>query len=152
MALGAARSWRRDAMSEPANEAVVERFYAELWNDWQLDLADEIVSPAVRFRGSLGTSLTGREQLKRYVETVRVAFPDWHNQVDELLSFEDRVVVRLTWSGTHRGPLGEVEPTGARVEYCGAALFRLSDRMIDEAWVVGDTQELWRALGMAPPA
>jgi hypothetical protein len=40
-----------------------------------------------------------------------------------------------------------VEPTGARVEYVGAAIFRISAGRIEEAWVVGDTQELWRALG-----
>lgn len=134
-------------MSGQANEAVVRRFYDELWNRWRLDLADEIVSAAVRFRGSLGTMLSGRDEFKRYVETVRVAFPDWHNRIDEILSTGDRVVTRMTWSGTHRGKLGEAEPTGARVEYCGAAFFRLVDGVIEEAWVVGDTQELWRALG-----
>lgn len=42
-------------MPESQNEAVVRRFYDELWNDWQLDLADEILSETLRFRGSLGT-------------------------------------------------------------------------------------------------
>lgn len=126
---------------------MVRRFYDELWNAWRLEIAEEIVSPAIRFRGSLGTRLEGREAFKRYVETIRVAFPDWHNRVDELLVDGQRVVARLTWSGTHRGPLGDIEPTGARIQYCGAAFFRLSDGLIEEAWVVGDTQELWRAFG-----
>lgn len=46
----------------------------------------------------------------------------------------------MTWTGTHRGPLGSVEPTGAKVEYPGAAFFRLANGLIEEAWVVGDTQ------------
>jgi len=138
-------------MGSTADELLVARFYDELWNRWQLAVADEIVSEAVRFRGSLGSSFVGREDFKRYVETVRVAFPDWHNQVDEILSVEDRVVARMTWSGTHRGRLGEIEPTGARVEYCGAAFFRFAEGLIEELWVVGDTQELWRALRATPP-
>jgi steroid delta-isomerase-like uncharacterized protein len=133
------------------NELVVARFYEELWNDWRLDVADEIVASDVVFRGSLGANLVGRERFKSYVETVRAAFPDWHNQVDEILALEDRVVARMTWSGTHRGPLGGVEPTGAHVEYCGASFFQLAEGVIEEAWVVGDTQELWRALGRTPP-
>jgi hypothetical protein len=32
-----------------------------------------------------------------------------------------------------------------------AAIFSLRDGPIQRAWVVGDTQELWRALGTAPP-
>lgn len=132
---------------EQANEVTIRRFYDELWNEWRLDLADELISPVVRFRGSLGTTATGRGEFKRYAETVRAAFPDWHNHVDELLLNDDRVVTRMTWSGTHRGNLGEIAATGARVEYVGAAFFRLADGLIEEAWVVGDTQELWRALG-----
>ena len=53
----------------------------------------------------------------------------------------------MTWSGTHEGKLRDMEPTGAPVEYVGAAIFRLHEGRITEAWVVGDTQELWRALG-----
>lgn len=133
---------------EEENEAVVRRFYGELWNRWQLGAAEEIVSGTLRFRGSLGAICGGRAAFKRYVETVRAAFPDWHNQVDEMLAVDDRVVARMTWSGTHRGVLGDVEPTGARVEYVGAAFFRLAEGLVEEAWVVGDTQELWRALGV----
>ena len=71
-------------MSEATNEAVIERFYHELWNRWNLTVADEIVSEDVRFRGSLGSTLEGRESFKGYVETVRAAFPDWHNRIDEM--------------------------------------------------------------------
>ena len=134
-------------MSEAANEAVIERFYHELWNRWDLAAADEVVSEGVRFGGSLGSTLEGRESFKGYVETVRAAFPDWHNRIDEMISCGNRVVTRMTWSGTHRGRLQDVEPTGARAEYVGAAIFRLEGGMIQEGWVVGDTQELWRALG-----
>jgi predicted ester cyclase len=86
--------------------------------------------------------------ISSYVEEVRAAFPDWRNQVDEILAVDDRVVTCMTWSGTHRGALGDIEPTDAHVEYAGAAFFRLKDGLIEEAWVVGDTQKLWRALGV----
>jgi steroid delta-isomerase-like uncharacterized protein len=128
-------------------EQLVRRFYDELWNDWRLDVADEILAEDIDFRGSLGSVEHGREAFKRYVERVRAAFPDWHNQVDELFAAGDRVVARLTWSGTHRGPLGDVPATGRHVSYVGVGLFTVSGRLIRRAWIVGDTQELWRALG-----
>lgn len=133
------------------NEAVIRRFYDELWNGWQLDLIDEIVSAHLCFRGSFGSTHKGRDEFKRYVEEVQAAFPDWHNQIDEMLAVDDRVVTRMTWSGTHRGALGGIEPTDAHVEYAGAAFFRLGKGLIEEAWVVGDTQALWQALGALPP-
>jgi predicted ester cyclase len=130
------------------NEKVVERFYRELWNRWDLSVAHEILVEGLRFRGTLGSTLEGREAFKGYVGTVRRAFPDWHNRIDEVISCcAGRVVMRMTWCGTHEGELAGMGPTGARVEYAGAAIFRTSAGRIEEAWVVGDTQELWRALG-----
>jgi predicted ester cyclase len=57
------------------------------------------------------------------------------------------VVARLTWTGTHRGELAGVAPTGRSVAYVGVGLFTVSGSLITRAWIVGDTQELWRALG-----
>ena len=134
------------------NEGVVRRFYDELWNRWDLAVAEEIVAPDVRFRGSLGTTLVGIDAFRDYVEQVRTAFPDWHNEIDELISADDAVVARLTFTGTHRGDLLGIAPTGRRVGYAGVAIFHLDGGRIARAWVVGDTQELWRALGATPPA
>jgi steroid delta-isomerase-like uncharacterized protein len=139
--------------NQPAkhNRAVVRRFYDELWNAWALEVADEILAPDVLFRGSLGTAVVGIDAFKAYVEGVRAAFPDWHNEVEELIAEAEKVVARLTWSGTHRGELFGISPEGRRVTYVGAAIFQLDAGRIERAWVVGDTQELWRALGAAPP-
>ena len=130
-----------------ANKRVVRRFYDELWNRWRMELADEIISEGIRFRSSLGSTISGRDEFKALMGRVRNVFPDLHHQVDELLAVENRVVTRVTYSGTHRGRLGDVDPTGAPVEYVGAAFFRLSGGMIEEGWVVGDTQAIWRAIG-----
>jgi steroid delta-isomerase-like uncharacterized protein len=138
---------RTDDQVTSGSEALVRRFYEELWNRWQLAVADEILAEGFAFRGSLGATSSGRNQFKTYVERFRAAFPDWHNEVEELFGCGDRVAARLTWSGTHRGQFQDVEPTGKRVEYVGAGLFRIAAGRIAAAWIVGDTQELWRTLG-----
>jgi steroid delta-isomerase-like uncharacterized protein len=128
------------------NEAVVRRFYEELWNDWRLELAGELLAEDLRFRGSLGSVCEGREEFLHYVERVRTAFPDWTNRVEEVVTAGERVVARLTWRGTHLGELDGVAASGARVEYAGAAFFRLAGGRIGEAWVVGDTAALWEQI------
>ena len=128
--------------------ALIHRFFHGLWNRWELAVADEILAEDLRFRGSLGSTLQGRDAFKGYVRTVRTAFPDWHNRIDELIVGDDAVAARMTYSGTHRGPLSGVEATGNRVTYVGVAIFRFAGGRISEGWVVGDTQELWRALGV----
>lgn len=134
-------------MMERDGEALVRRFYEELWNEWRLEVADKILAEDVRFRGTLGTTSQGRAEFKEYVQRVRAAFPDWHNRIDELFSAGDRVVARLTWTGTHQGQLGDLAPTGKFVTYVGVGLFTIARSDIAAAWIVGDTQELWRALG-----
>jgi steroid delta-isomerase-like uncharacterized protein len=142
------RQWA--SVSVERNRAVIRRFYDEFWNQWNLDVANEILAPDVRFRGSLGTTLAGVDAFKGYVEQVRTAFPDFQNQVDDLIAEDDKIVTRMTWTGTHSGELFGIAATGRRVTYVGAGIFHLLDAKIQEAWIVGDTQELWRTLGVIP--
>src|SRR5262245_34908085 len=127
--------------------ALVRRYYDELWNRWDLALADRLIAEDIAFRGSLGVSVQGRAGFRRYVDLVRRAFPDFHNAVEELLVEGDRVAARLTYRGTHAGPLFELAPTGRAVTYSGLALFRVRGGQIAEGWVLGDTLGLLRQLG-----
>lgn len=135
-------------MSTPAaHRALVHRYYDELWNRWRLELAGELLAPDVRFRGSLAVEVEGVEGFKGYVGLVRSAFPDFHNTVEELVVEDDRVVARLTYRGTHQGPLFDVPPTGRAVSYAGMALFRVTGGRIASGFVVGDTGRLLREIG-----
>jgi predicted ester cyclase len=59
----------------------------------------------------------------------------------------DRVVARLTYGGTHRGPLFGVVPPGWPVSDAGMALFRIADGRIATGFVAGDTGRLSREIG-----
>ena len=133
------------------NRVVVRRFYELVWNRWDGGAAADIVAADIRFRGSLGTHADSIAGFLRYVDAVRTAIPDFHNQIDELIAAGDTVVARLTCSGTLQGSLFGVPGSGQRITYAAMAILRLQDGRIREAWVVGDTQELWRALGAVPP-
>jgi steroid delta-isomerase-like uncharacterized protein len=131
---------------EPAD--LVRRFYDELWNEWRLDLVDDLLASDLHFRGSRGAVLEGRDAFRAYAEETRRGFPDWHNEIDELLTAGDRVAARLTWTGTNSGPFDGREPTGARVRYVGAAFFEVRSGSIARVWVVGDTDAFRRCLDM----
>lgn len=138
-------------MPESFSEGLVRRFYLDLWNQWNLAVADEILATDLRFRGTLGASDVGIDAFKRYFEQAREAFPDLHADIHELIAAGDAVVARVTWSGTHGGPLLGIAATGRRWSYAAAAIFHVASGKIQDAWTVGDTQELWRALGIVPP-
>lgn len=132
------------------NLAAVGRFYDVVWNQCNLAAAADVIAEDVRFRGSLGTTVIGIDGFKRYVEQVRASFPDFHNQVDELIAHDEKIIARLTCTGTHRGLLFDVAPTGRKVTYAAVAILALNDGKIEHAWVVGDTLEIWRTISSAP--
>ncbi len=133
------------------NKNLIRRYYVDLWNRWDDAAVDEIIAPDIEFRGSLGVTVSGRDGFRGYVAKVRAAFPDFHNQIDELIAEGDTVAARLTYWGTHQGALYGAEPTGRRVEYGGTAFFRISQGQITSGLVHGDTIGLMRQIGAAVP-
>src|SRR5215471_2820545 len=106
-------------MSGQENKSLVCRYYEALWNRWDLSLADELIGEGITFRGSLGVTVQGREGFLDYMRAVRRAFPDFYNRIEELVAEGDKVVARVTYTGTHQGELFGVGPTGKRVTYEG---------------------------------
>ena len=81
-----------------------------------------------------------------YMDFIAAAFPDFTNHVEEIIAEGDRAFARLTYRGTHRGAVFGIAPTGRRVEYAGAAVFRFRDGKIAEVWVLGDVHGLLQQL------
>jgi len=133
-------------MQTESYKDLVRRYYEVLWNRWDFNLTDELIAESVIFRGSLGISVERREDFKEYMWTVRAAFPDFHNRIEELIAENDRVVTRLTYTGTHQGEVLGIAPTGRQVSYAGVALFRIVDNRIAEGWVLGDVHGLVQQL------
>src|SRR5216110_2357363 len=132
---------------EEKNKEIIRRYYDELWNKWNLALANELIASDVSFRGSLAVEVQGLEGFKSYVNTVRAAFPDFHNTIEDLIAEENKVVARLTYNATHRGEIFGVAPTGKKIEYSGVAISHIIDNKIVSGWVLGDTQSLMRRIG-----
>jgi predicted ester cyclase len=134
-------------MSLTENKALVRRYYEEMWNRWNDALADELIDGAITFRGSLGVAVQGRGAFKDYIRTVRAAFPDFHNHIEDLIAESDRVVARLTYTGTHSGELFGIRATGRQIAYAGVAIFHIALGRVVEGWVLGDVHGLRRQLG-----
>ena len=129
-------------MSGESNKQLVRRYYEELWNRWDFALADTLIDADIACRGSLGTEVKGRAGFTGYMESVRAAFPDFHNTIEEMIAEGDTVAARLTYEGTHHGTLFGIPPTGRRIRYAGVAIFHFTAGRIARGWVLGDTTGL----------
>ncbi len=132
------------------NRDRIRRFYEELWNPFNKGKIAEFLTDDVKFRGSLGQETSGHSGFAAYMDTIQAAFPDFTNQVDEIISDDDRAFARLTYRGTHRGTVFGIPPTSRHVEYTGAAVFRFRGERIAEVWVLGDVYGLLQQLRGTP--
>jgi predicted ester cyclase len=71
--------------------------------------------------------------------------------IEDLIAEGDKVVARLTTSGTHQGVFLGLSPTGKRVMVTGIEIFRLAGGKIVEHWNTYDDLGLFQQLGVLPP-
>ncbi len=80
----------------------------------------------------------------------RAAFPDWHEEIVQLVAEGDTVAGRFKCSGTHRGEfLGEA-PTGRRMEVEEVFFMRAEDGLFVDFWALEDSLGRMRQLGLVP--
>ena len=136
-------------MSEE-NEAVVRRAFDEVAMG-DMTTIEEIIAPEfVRHDLAGGTEAHGPDGVKRLIAALRSAFPDIQTTVDDVISGGDRVVVRFTARGTHRGQFQGIAATGLEATWTGINIYRVADGQIQETWQLADGLGLLRQLGAAP--
>lgn len=139
-------------MSTEANKAIVVQLYEEIWNQGNLDLADQLAAPnAITHDPQLPPGLPGGPQgLKAAVTMLRSAFPDDHHTIEDLVAEGDKVVVRTTHTGTHQGSFFGLGPTGKHIANTSMHIFRFADGQLVEAWANRDDLGLLQQLGAIP--
>jgi steroid delta-isomerase-like uncharacterized protein len=137
-------------MSLDENKALVRRFYEEVWNKGNLDVAEEVfASDYVRHDLRPTTAAPGPEGQKQIAAVFRAAFPDLRFDVEIVLGDGEYVAARWTASGTHTGSWGDVEPTGQFVTFSGVNIFRFEQGLVAEIWNHRDDLGLREQLGAA---
>jgi steroid delta-isomerase-like uncharacterized protein len=143
-------------MSESeALKAVVWRFLDEIWHQGNLQVIDEVIAPNyVRHTSHYregGREVQGPEGARQSIAAFRGAFPDVHFTVEDMLVADEKVVVRWTCRGTHRGAFLGVAPTGKGVTFTGINIYRIANNQIVERWAAEDGISLYQQLGLLAP-
>jgi steroid delta-isomerase-like uncharacterized protein len=132
-------------MSDSQN--LVERFYDDIWNRQDFAVADAILAPDFRFRGSLGSETIGIPAFLAYAQSIHAALADYRCTIEEMVADDIHIAARMRFAGIHRAPLFGVEATGRGVTWAGAAFFRIAQARIVSLWVLGDVEGLKQQLG-----
>jgi steroid delta-isomerase-like uncharacterized protein len=139
------------SQEEERNKAAFSRFHDAV-NSGDMavisKMIDELVEADAIIRTPVPLDVTGAKALKHVWAVLLEAFPDLHLTVEDMIAEGDKVVVRNTVTGTHRGEYMGRPPTGKSVTYNEIFIFRFVDGRIAETWGVVDVLSQMKQLGM----
>ena len=127
------------------NKAIFRRYVQEVQNQGNLQVADEIFGRYISHQADGSTLERGPEDVKRFNEEYRSAFPDFRISIDDQIAEGDKVVSRVTFRGTHQRQFRDMAPTGKQVELKALTIFRFSEEgKVVESWDSFDQLRLLR--------
>src|SRR5688572_16737715 len=127
-----------------------ERIWVEGLNRGDVSVADAAFAPdcVVHITG-VAAPFRGVGPWKEFVAGILNAFPDIHFTIEDQLVQGDGVAFRWRATGTHKGPLGAVPPTGKTVAVDGLILDRIVGGKVQERFEQWDQSIMLQQLGLA---
>jgi predicted ester cyclase len=123
-------------MSVEDNKARIRFFVEQVVNAHDLEREKEVVVPELL------------DEAVGHLRQLFEGFPDVHATIDDLIGEGDKVVGRVTLSGTHRGPFAGAAPTNKRVSWTSIRVWRFENGKVVESWAMQDRLGLLTQLGL----
>jgi len=139
-------------MSTEDNKTFMRRFYEEVMNQKNLAAIDDFLAPTFVNHSALQLGMLGGgiEEVKQYVSMILTTFPDLYYTVEDMIAEGDKVVARLTVSGTQQGAFLGIPSTGKHATITDIEIFRIANGKAVENWVQADFLGLLQQLGVVP--
>jgi steroid delta-isomerase-like uncharacterized protein len=138
-------------VSVEENKAKQRRLWEEVFNKGNLEIIPEFFAPSYSFRSPLGIEAKGPDGFRQMIAMMRNALPDLHVTIDDLFGEGDRVATRATITGTFKGEMMGIPPTGKKVTAPVILITYWKDGKEVEAWESLDTLAFYQQLGIKPP-
>jgi steroid delta-isomerase-like uncharacterized protein len=129
-------------MSLEENKAIVRRFI-EAYNKRNLDSVDEFIAPDYFDH----TNKVDAEGLKQLFNMGFKAFPDWHETIEDIIAEGDKVWVRISYTGTHKGEFFGLAPTGKKITARAVDIYRIANGKLVEYWNVTNGLDMFKQIG-----
>ena len=134
-------------MSIEENKKIVHR-YQEIYNTNDLEALSEVLAEDLLTPKIMPGIPTGIQGAKAAHRIMLAGFPDYQTIIDDLIAEDDKVVARITMSGTNTGSFMGIPPTGKHVSFTGIYIARIANGKIAEHWGEEDGVSLLQQLGV----
>ena len=110
------------------------RKYHQVWSSGNVEELDAITAPQFASHFIGGFEYRGLAGAKNAVLEAKKAFPDWKEEIVDIVAQGDKVVTRFHSTGTHLGNWDGIDSTGNKVNIYEASIYRLENGRIVEQW------------------
>ena len=133
-------------MSIDENKALVHRMW-EAINKGNLTVLDELSAANFVWHAPGGSEHHDLETSKKIIARFFTTFPDFHVTVEDMVAEDDKVVMRSTRTGTHKGEYRGIAATGKRVTWTFISIYRIEGDKIVEEWDESDHLNMMQQMG-----
>jgi predicted ester cyclase len=124
-----------------ANRDVVKKYH-EVWSNGQVTELDKILAPDFVCHFINGIEWKGIDGANNSITSHRKSFPDWKEEIVDMVSEGDKVVTRYKSTGTHQGTFNGLDSTGNKITIYETSIFRIANGKIAEQWGFPDELSL----------
>lgn len=124
-------------------------FFDQVWTAGDVARVGDFIADHFTSHNPAKVTLTTPSEYAAAVTEFRAAFPDLITTVEDVFGEGDRVAVRGTDRGTHRGIYEGREPTGRTFELSWIEIFRMEGGKAVEGWVETDFSQVLAQLDRA---
>jgi len=136
-------------MSIEENIANQRRVWEEVLNQRNLDLASEFITENW-VEHTPWSDIKGIDGFKQGPKMMLAAFPDMHTTIDDIFGYEDRVVSRVTITGTFTGEYMGFAPTGKEFSFKAIVITHWVEGKEVVTWSAWDRLSIFQQLGINP--
>jgi predicted ester cyclase len=138
------------SIPDDQNKLIVLQMYKS-FDQGNLGKVQELLAPNFVAHLPGATEPLNREAFMQSVLMIfRSAFPDGMHRFEDVIAEGDKVVTRGTFSGTHRGELQGIPPTGKEITIPFFHIDRIIDGKLVEHWGQSDLLGLMQQVGIIP--
>jgi predicted ester cyclase len=136
-------------MSTEKNKAIVRQFFEVGPSKGNLIEANKLLSSDFVMHTPLRAA-SGIQGIDDVITTCRAAFEHLNVTVEDMMAEGNKVAVRFTACGIHRGAFMALQPTGKPITMTGIEIFRIENGKIAELWGETNLLGLMQQIGVVP--
>ncbi|MFZ1790674.1 MAG: ester cyclase [Saprospiraceae bacterium] len=119
------------------NKAVVLEYH-KVWSGAKIDNLDEILTPDFVCHYLTSEEWKGIDSAKKNISDWLAIFPDWKEEIVDIIQENDKVVTRYKATASHTNTYEGIDSTGVKIEIYEVSIYRISNGKIAEQWAFPD--------------